>query len=131
MKREKEGEKTSTIARVWRKRSPAALRLTFDFKRLSQVRGFFFPLFFFLCRSIYGHQRRREGESERETAHSIKSRRRPWSLLCLSDLFCLLLRCHDPSRRLLRTVCAAINPSVCKMFVKRRPLPQAFSSASR
>lgn len=57
-------------------------------------------------------------EKKRETAHSIKSRRHPWSLLCL-DLLCLLLRCHDPSRRWLRIV--TINPSVCKVFVKLRP----------
>lgn len=43
MEPEKEKKKNaSNIARVWRKRSPAALRLTFDFKRLSQVVQYFF-----------------------------------------------------------------------------------------
>lgn len=135
MKREKEKKKrkTSTIAREWRKRSPAALRLAFDFKRLSQVEKVFFfvslPEHLQASEAAGEREKERVREKKRETAHSIKSRRRPWSLLCL-DLLCLLLRCCDPSRRLLRMVCATRNPSVCEMFVKRHP-PSVSASARR
>lgn len=55
--------KPSNIARVWRKRSPAAPRLTFDFKRLSQVVQYFF---FFVSLPERLQASETAGESERE-----------------------------------------------------------------
>lgn len=123
MKKGREKRKTSTTARVWRKRSPAALRLTFDFKRLSQVEKF---CVCFSVGAFTGTRRRQREKGESETERGEK-RDGPLHKIQTPSLVIAAPRPFLPAAEVSRP-CATINPSVCKTPVRRRPLSVSASA---